>query len=111
MKSFVAMLAAVVLAVGTGLVVLTTPVATAAYATGQQVLPEATRKKTPKKKKKSTPKASATATPSPSPSATRTAAEEDGERWVQLAVIGGGGLIACVLAFFGIGALMRRRPR
>ncbi|PZQ50540.1 MAG: hypothetical protein DI570_25380, partial [Phenylobacterium zucineum] len=66
--------------------------------------------------KKKTPKAKPTATPtptppSPTPSPTRTAAEIEGDRWVQLALIAGGGLLAAVLVFFAIGALLRHRPR
>jgi hypothetical protein len=41
----------------------------------------------------------------------RTAADEEGERWVQLAFVAGGGLLGAVALFFCIGALLRRRPK
>ena len=56
-----------------------------------------------------------TATPIPTvatPTSTRrSAAEAEGERWVQIAVIAGVGLLGAVLIFLSIGALLRRRPR
>jgi len=76
----------------------------------QHVLPEAP-KKTPKAKPSKTPSPSATpsaATPTARP---RSAAEEEGDRWVQIALVVGGGLLGCVIVFFGIGAVLRRRPR
>ena len=57
------------------------------------------------------PKATPTPTPTPTSARTRSAADIEGERWVQLAVIAGGGLLAAVIAFFVIGALLRRKPR
>jgi hypothetical protein len=75
----------------------------------QHVLPAA-----PSKTTKPKPKPTATPTPTPSVAITpigRTAAEEEGDRWVQLALVAGGGLLGCVALFFGIGALIRRRPR
>lgn len=54
-----------------------------------------------------------TAEPSMAPRP-RSAAEIEGDRWVQLAMFGGGGLLGAVLVFFAVGALIRRprrRPR
>jgi small neutral amino acid transporter SnatA (MarC family) len=106
MKPITLLVAALVLVVGVGLVVTGGPVpGQTAFAAGHP-LPEATKKKTPKAKPSATP-----TTATPSPIATRRPIDEEGERWVQLAVVGGGGLLACVLAFFGVGYLMRRRTR
>lgn len=114
MKQLLACVASLVLAVTFGGF---TPAAGGQFATAvaveyhlvAPVAPEApvapTKKKTPKP----------TATPSPTPASTtptgraRSAADEDGDRWVQLAMIAGGGLLGSVLVFFGIGALLRRR--
>jgi hypothetical protein len=106
MRSLAALVTALVLALGCGLsLVVVSSGAPPAVAAGSHPVPEATRKKTPK----------ATATPSPlgatSTPRARTAADEEGERWVQLAVIGGGGLLGAVVVFLTIGALLRRRPR
>lgn len=78
----------------------------AAPVAGLHPMPEAT--KTPKPKK--TPKA--TATPSPEVTATpisttRRPVDEEGERWVQLAMLVGGGLLGAVLVFFAVGSLLR----
>jgi len=113
MKPLVAGLAALVLALTFGLGAPGQP-AQADPARGpvpQHVLPAA-----PAKTTKPKPKPSVTPTPTPPPSATatsrrRTAADEEGERWVQLALVAGGGLLGAVILFFGIGALLRRRPR
>lgn len=77
----------------------------------QQYLLPAAPQKTTKAKPQKTPSPSPTpaaATPTARP---RSAAEEEGDRWVQIALVAGGGLLGCVLVFFGIGALLRRRPR
>ncbi|MGV8907741.1 MAG: hypothetical protein ACOH1Y_02070 [Propionicimonas sp.] len=76
----------------------------------QQVLPAAPQKTSkPKPVKTQSPTATpAAATPTAKP---RSAAEEEGDRWVQIAMVAGGGLLGCVIVFFGIGALLRRRPR
>jgi hypothetical protein len=111
MKPLVAGLAALVLALTFGLNASERP-AQAGPALGpvpQHVLPAA-----PAKTTKPKPKPSATPTPSPSATATarhRTAADEEGDRWVQLALVAGGGLLGAVALFFGIGALLRRRPK
>lgn len=73
------------------------------------VLPEAP-KKTPKAK--ATPKPTPTPTPASTPTVRpRSAAEIEGDRWVQIATIAGGGMLGCVALFFAIGALLRRKPR
>ncbi len=113
MKPLVAGLAALALAFTIGLSAPARP-AHADPADGnvpQHALPAA-----PSKTTKPKPKPSATPTPTPSASATttarrRTAADEEGDRWVQLAMVAGGGLLGCVAVFFGIGALLRRRPK
>ncbi|MCA0297336.1 MAG: hypothetical protein LCH96_18895 [Actinobacteria bacterium] len=104
MKALTAAFTAVILVLGLGLGggVLVAP--QAALAAGANPVPEATKKKTPK------PTRSATPTPTPT-STGRTPAQIEGDRWIQLAVIVGGGLIGSVLVFFLIGALLRRRPR
>jgi hypothetical protein len=109
MKPLVAGLAALVLALTFGLSASALPAQ--AGPVPHHVLPAA-----PAKTTKPKPKPSATPTPTPSPSATatsrrRTAADEEGERWVQLALVAGGGLLGAVALFFGIGALLRRRPK
>ncbi len=111
MKPLVASLAALALALTLGLSAPARPAQAdpVGGAGPQQVLPAA-----PSKTTKPKPKPSATPTPSPSVTATprgRTAADEEGERWVQLALVAGGGLLGAVALFFGIGALLRRRPR
>lgn len=113
MKPLMAGLAALLLALTFGLSAPAGP-AQAGPALGpvpQHVLPAA-----PAKTTKPKPKPSATPTPTPTPSATattrgRTAADEEGDRWVQLALVAGGGLLGAVILFFGIGALLRRRPK
>jgi hypothetical protein len=106
MKPMTLLVAALVLVLGVGLIATGGPVpGQPAFAAGQP-LPEATKKKTPKAKPSATPTVA-----TPSPVATRRPIDDEGERWVQLAVIGGGGLLACVLAFFGIGALLRHRTK
>jgi hypothetical protein len=76
----------------------------------QHLLPAA-----PQKTSKAKPPKTASPTPTPvvaTPTTrTRSAAEEEGDRWVQIALVAGGGLLGCVIVFFGIGALLRRRPR
>lgn len=113
MKPLVAGLAALALALTLGFSAPAHPAQAdpAAGSVPQHVLPAA-----PSKTTKPKPKPSATPTPTPSTSATatsrgRTAADEEGERWVQLAMVAGGGLLGCVALFFGIGALLRRRPK
>jgi hypothetical protein len=111
MKPLVAGLAALVLALTFGLSASARP-AQAGPAVGpvpQHVLPAAPAKTTKPKPK---PSASPTATPSATVTPRgRTAADEEGERWVQLAFVAGGGLLGAVALFFCIGALLRRRPK
>lgn len=78
---------------------------------GQRPMPEATKKKTPKATAKptATPSVQPTATPVPMP--TRRPVDEEGERWVRIAMIAGGGLLGIVLVFFGIGSLLRYTGR
>ncbi len=111
MKTVTALVSTLVLVLGCGLVLAGGPILTApAYAAGLHPAPEATKKKTTKAKPKPTPTPTpSTATPAPTP--TRSAVDIEGDRWVQLAVIAGGGLLAAVGVFFGIGALLRRKPR
>lgn len=78
-----------------------------AVAPAQHVLPEAP-KKTPKAKPKPTPTPTPVSTPTVRP---RSAGEVEGDRWVQIATIAGGGMLGCVALFFVIGALLRRKPR
>lgn len=79
-----------------------------AVAVAQHPVPEATKKKTPKP----SPSASAASAASASPSvATRRPVDEEGERWVQIALIAGGGLFGSVLVFFAIGSFMRWTSR
>lgn len=110
MKLVGVLVAALVLAVGVG-VLASGPLATSqpAFAAGAHPAPEAT-KKTPKPKKTPTPSVTpSSAAPTFGP--TRRPVDDEGERWVQLALVGGGGLLAAVFAFFGIGALLRHRSR
>ena len=80
-----------------------------AVAVAERVLPAAPQKTSKPKPPKKTPTPTpAVATPAATP---RSAAEVEGERWVQIAMIVGGGLLGCVVVFFTIGALLRRRPR
>lgn len=61
-----------------------------------------------------TPSATPSATASGSPSATprpRPRPDPEGDRWVELAVIGGGSLLGAVLMFMLIGGLIRWRNR
>jgi len=113
MKPLVAGLAALTLAAILGLGGTPGPAQAdpAAGVAPQHVLPAA-----PSKTTKPKPKPKPTASPTASPSATAaprtpTAAELEGERWVQLAMVAGGGLLGAVALFFAIGALLRRRPR
>jgi hypothetical protein len=115
MKPLVAGLAALALALSLG---LSAPAPAAQADPGgvvaQHVLPAAPSKTTKPKPKPKPTKPSATPTPTPEVSTvgrTRTAAEEEGERWVQIAMVAGGGLLGCVAIFFAIGAFLRRRPR
>ena len=80
--------------------------------------PQATKtpKSTKKPKPSKTPKASPTPTespsaetsptPSPSPSPSRRP-DPEGDRWVQLAIVGGGSLLGAVMLFMVIGGLIR----
>ncbi|HSK34894.1 MAG TPA: hypothetical protein VK903_15540 [Propionicimonas sp.] len=115
MKPLVAGLAALALALSLG---LSAPAPAAQADPGgvvaQHVLPAAPTKTTKPKPKPKPTKPSATPSPTPETSTvarTRTAAEEEGERWVQIAMVAGGGLLGCVAIFFAIGAFLRRRPR
>ena len=63
-------------------------------------------------------KPSATTTPGPTVTATATATakptprpDPEGERWVQLAIVGGGGLLGAVVFFMIIGSLLRLKYR
>jgi hypothetical protein len=105
MRALAALFTAVVLALGLGLSYGAAVSAPPAFAAGAHPMPQATKKKTPKPKPSAT-----TASAAPTPSS-RTAAEIEGDRWLQLAIIGGGSLLGCVLLFFAIGAFLRRRPR
>lgn len=100
-KPVLAGLLALVLALGiAGLAVEARAQPVPASAVGYHPLPEAT------KKKKATP--SATATPRPSAvTTTRRPVDIEGERWVQIAMLAGGGLLAAVLAFFTVGTVLR----
>lgn len=78
---------------------------------GLHPMPEATKST----KKKKTPKPTVT-TPSPEVTATpisttRRPVDEEGERWVQLAWLVGGGLLGSVLVFFAVGSLLRLGAR
>ncbi len=64
----------------------------------------------------SKPSATASATPSASPTATATARptprpDPEGDRWIQFAIIGGGGLLGAVVFFMIIGSLLRLKYR
>lgn len=62
--------------------------------------------------KKPTPKASPSASPSPGPTPTaRRPVDDEGDRWINLAVIGGVSLIGTVLILFVAGWLVRRSAR
>ncbi len=105
MRALAALFTAAVLLLGLGLTPALVWSAGPAYAAGAHPMPEAT-------KQKKTPKATPSATPSAEPRpTTRSQAEIEGDRWVQLALVVGGGLLGCVLVFFLIGSLLRRRPR
>ena len=108
MRSVPGLVAVVVFALCLGVPVIgAAAVATPAFAGGAQPVPEATKKKTPKP----TVTPSKTIVPPTPVSTAKTAAELEGERWVQLAVIAGGGILGVVLVFFALGAFLRRRPR
>ncbi len=74
--------------------------------------PKATKKpkpaKTPKATKSPTasPSPEVSPTPSPSPSPSRRP-DPEGDRWVQLAIVGGGSLLGAVMLFMVIGGLIR----
>ena len=112
MKPLVAAVAALALALSLGLGVPAPPAQadSGGVVVSQHVLPEAP-KKTPKAKPSKSPSPSATPAASTPTARPRSAAEEEGDRWVQIAMVVGGGLLGCVLVFFGIGAVLRRRPR
>ncbi|MEA4945130.1 MAG: hypothetical protein VB080_11920 [Propionicimonas sp.] len=57
-----------------------------------------------------TPGASATPTPTPSYSYTPRP-DPEGDRWLQLAIYGGGGLLGAVILFMIIGSLLRLKYR
>ena len=112
MKPLLAAVAALALALslGLGIPALSARADSGGVAVQQHVLPAAP-KKTPKAKPHKTPSPTATpAATTPAPRQ-RSAAEEEGDRWVQIALVVGGGLLGCVLVFFVIGAVLRRRPR
>jgi len=112
MRNFVAMVAALALALAvTGFVTQAAVPTQLGASVALKPAPEAT--KTAKPKKTKTPKATPTpsATETPSVSAARRAADAEGDRWVQIAMVAGGGLLGSVLAFFGVGALMRAGRR
>ena len=110
MKLVAMLVATLVLAVGVGVAASGHPASgQPAYAAGAYPVPEAT-KKTPKPKKTPTP-AVMPSSVAPTFAPTRRPVDDEGDRWVQLALVGGGGLLAAVLAFFGIGALLRHRSR
>jgi hypothetical protein len=108
MKSLVLLVATLALSLGLAIAPGLAPASPSAWAGGVQPMPAATTKKPPKAS--ATPSGTSSATPAPAPTG-KSAVEEEGDRWLQLAVVGGGGLLAAVLVFFGIGALLRRRPR
>jgi hypothetical protein len=111
-KPLLAAVAALALALTLGLGV-TAPSARAdsgGVAVQQHLLPAAPQK-TSKPKPSKTPSPTATPAAATPTARTRSAAEEEGDRWVQIALIAGGGLLGCVIVFFGIGAVLRRRPR
>ena len=83
----------------------------AAPVAGTHPEPLATKKPKPKKTPKPSPSPSVSASPTPTPAPTRRPVDEEGERWVQLAWVVGGGLLGSVLAFFAIGSLMRFTAR
>ena len=74
--------------------------------------PKATKKPKPSKTPKATtspttsasPEASLTPSPSPSPSRRP---DPEGDRWIQLAIVGGGSLLGAVVLFMVIGGLIR----
>ena len=113
MRAFLVMMVTVACMVG--LSSLVTPALAAAPA-GVVALPQPEATKTKKAKKTKKPQATPTPTPIATPTHTptprgRTDAELEGDRWVQVALVAGGGLLGSVLAFFGIGALMRSGRR
>ena len=62
--------------------------------------------------KKPTPKVSRSASPSPGPTpSARRPVDDEGDRWMNLAVIGGVSLIGTVLILFVAGGLVRRSAR
>ena len=73
-------------------------------------VPEKTKKPKPKPSSAS-PSAEPTPTATPTPSRVPTAAELEGDRWLQVAVVAGIGLLGTVVLLFGIGALVRFRRR
>ncbi len=83
----------------------------AAPVAGAHPEPLATKKPKPKKTPKPSPSPSVSQSPTPAPAPTRRPVDEEGERWVQLAWVVGGGLLGSVLAFFAIGSLMRFTAR
>lgn len=106
MKPLLAVLVALLLACTlTGWPVVGASADQAPAGAGAHPAPEAT------KKKKAKPTASPTATPTPAaPRATvptRRPVDAEGERWVQIAMFAGGGLLAAVLGFFAIGSVLR----
>jgi hypothetical protein len=72
-------------------------------------LPEKTKK--PKPKPSATPEPTPTTTATPTPSRVPTAADLEGDRWLQVAVLAGIGLLGTVLLLFVIGALVRFRRK
>ena len=111
MKALAACLGALALALALALI---GPAHLAVADPGAVVVPQHVLPAAPSKTTKPKPKPSATPTPTPSASATsrrQSAAEEEGERWVQIAMVAGGALLGSMALFFGIGTLLRRRPR
>jgi hypothetical protein len=101
---------ALALSIGLGVPALQAAADPGGVVAGRPLLPAAPQK-TSKPKPAKTPSPTATPAAATPASRPRSTAEKEGDRWVQIAMVAGGGLLGCVIVFFGIGALLRRRPR